>query len=101
MLRSPLITRLRVRSGLKLRKLRRLDESRHFQRGFEEATIGMAIAGPDLHWIRVNAALGELLGYAPSDLIGRSALDLTHPDDRAVSTEMHNGVLAGASRSRW
>ena len=64
MLRSALITR--VRGALKRRELRGLDESRHFQRGFEEATIGMAIAGPDLRWLRVNAALGELLGYEPS-----------------------------------
>ena len=56
----------------------------------------MAIAGPDLRWIRVNAALGELLGREPSDLVGRCALDLTHPDDRAISVSLHDGVIAGS-----
>jgi diguanylate cyclase (GGDEF)-like protein/PAS domain S-box-containing protein len=84
-----------VRGALTYRELRELQESRRFQRGFEEATIGMAVAGPDLRWIRVNAALGELLGREPADLVGRCALDLTHPDDREVSVQLHDGVIAG------
>ena len=85
-----------VRGALTYRELRELNKSRRFQRGFEEATIGMAIAGPDLHWIRVNAALGELLGYEVADLVGRCALDLTHPDDRAISVNLHDGVIGGS-----
>ena len=85
-----------LRGALTFRELRKLHESRRFQRGFEEATIGMAVAGPDLRWIRVNAALGELLGYEPDELVGRCALDLTHPDDVAISIELHEAVIAGA-----
>ena len=55
----------------------------------------MAVAGPDLRWI-VNASLGELLGYEPGELIGRCALDLTHPEDRAISVDLHDGVIAGS-----
>ncbi len=84
-----------VRGTLTFRELRKLHESRRFQRGFEEATIGMAIAGPDLRWIRVNAALARLLGYEPHELVGRCALDLTHPEDVAVSVNLHDGVIAG------
>ena len=85
-----------VRGALTYHELRASEESRRFQRGFEEATIAMAVAGPDLRWIRVNAALGELLGHAPADLVGRCALDLTHPDDRAISVNLHDGVIAGS-----
>jgi PAS domain S-box-containing protein len=84
-----------VRGARTYREQRELQESHRFQRGFEEAAIGMAIAGPDLRWIRVNAALGELLGRAPADLVGRNALDLTHPDDRAISIELHEALIAG------
>ena len=84
-----------VRVALTFRELRKLHESRRFQRGFEEATIGMAVAGPDLRWIRVNAALCELLGYESNELVGRCALDLTHPDDVAISIELHEAVIAG------
>ncbi len=84
-----------VRVALTYHELRAAQESRRFQRGFEEATIAMAVAGPDLRWVRVNAALGELLGYDPADLVGRNALDLTHPDDRAISVNLHDGVIAG------
>ena len=52
-------------AGRRRRALRALEESRRFERGFEQATIAMAVAGPDLRWIRVNASLGELLGYEP------------------------------------
>jgi diguanylate cyclase (GGDEF)-like protein/PAS domain S-box-containing protein len=84
-----------VRGALTFRELRKLHESRRFQRGFEEATIGMAIAGPDLRWIRVNAALARMLGYEPHELVGRCALDLTHPDDVSISVDLHDGVIAG------
>ena len=36
--------------------------------------------------VRVNDALCNLLGYAREELIGRSFLDITHPDDRNLST---------------
>jgi diguanylate cyclase (GGDEF)-like protein/PAS domain S-box-containing protein len=84
-----------VRGALTYRALQALPESRRFQRGFEEAAIGMAVAGPDLRWIRVNAALGELLGREPAELVGRCALDLTHPDDIEISVKLHEGVVAG------
>ena len=84
-----------VRGALTYLELRTSQESRPFQRGFEEAAIGMALAGPDLRWIRVNAALGELLGRTPAELVGRNALDLTHPDDRATSIALHDAVTVG------
>ncbi|HZD01829.1 MAG TPA: PAS domain-containing sensor histidine kinase [Actinomycetes bacterium] len=44
---------------------------------FEQAAIGMALVGLDGRLLRVNQALCDLLGRAPSELVGASLSDLT------------------------
>lgn len=43
----------------------------------------------------ISPSIGELLGYAPEELVGRKAVDITHPDDmpafRALMREVHDG----------
>ena len=41
-----------------------------------------------------NRATERLLGYRPEELIGRSAFDLIHPDDRAATFKKFEEVLA-------
>ena len=49
----------------------------------------MFLALPDGTITRANGAFGELLGYSAEEVeeLGWSAI--THPDDRARSTELH------------
>lgn len=58
-----------------------------FRSAFEDAPVGMAIAelgDPDERVIvSANAALGQMLGYLPDDLVGRTFKSLTHPEDNA------------------
>ncbi|MFZ4396314.1 MAG: PAS domain S-box protein [Kiritimatiellia bacterium] len=42
----------------------------------------------------VSPACQPLLGYAPRELVGRSAYDITHPDDQAGLRASHAAVLA-------
>jgi PAS domain S-box-containing protein len=42
---------------------------------------GMALLAPGGRWIEVNDAFCRLLGYSAEELIERSFLELTHPDD--------------------
>jgi diguanylate cyclase (GGDEF)-like protein/PAS domain S-box-containing protein len=83
------------RGALTYRELRELQESRRFQRGFEEAAIGMAVTDTDLRWVRVNGALGALLGHEPAEMLGRSALDFCVADDHARSLMLRDALLAG------
>ncbi|MFH1739605.1 MAG: PAS domain S-box protein, partial [bacterium] len=46
----------------------------------------------------VSPAIRSVLGYRPSDLIGRSGFDLVHPDDRSRSMESFQRILAGESQ---
>ena len=52
-----------------------------FRGAFEEAPIGMVMLTRELHVLRVNNAMCELLARDAEGLIGRSVLDFTHPED--------------------
>jgi PAS domain S-box-containing protein len=55
----------------------------------------MGIASPEGRWIRVNRALGELLGCREDELPGTLAENIIHPDDRAVQRDALRLLLAG------
>ena len=58
-----------------------LDGVQRLARAFEHTSIGMALQDPKGNWLEVNPAFCDLLGYARSDLIGLSSMELTHSDD--------------------
>ena len=60
------------------------DRDRSLPAMFEAAGVGMAVVADDGRWVAVNAALGRMLGHSPTELVGRSLDELTHPDDRFV-----------------
>ncbi|MES1158106.1 MAG: ATP-binding protein [Haliangium ochraceum] len=49
---------------------------------FERAPLGMVVFDQACRVIRANLALADMLGSTPEGLVGRSLLDITHPDDR-------------------
>ena len=51
---------------------------------------------PDGTYRFVSAAVRDLLGYEPTELVGRWAYDLFHPDDVAKVSSAHRAVLDGA-----
>jgi PAS domain S-box-containing protein len=53
---------------------------------FRDAAVGAAVISPEGRFLQVNPALCSLLGYAGSELIGKSVFDVTHPDDYELST---------------
>ncbi len=68
-----------------------------FEHAFEHAPIGMALVAPDGRWLRVNAALCELLGRAEDDLLAGSWQEITHPDDLERDLTELRCVLDGSS----
>jgi len=48
---------------------------------------------PDGAYLYVSPACQTLLGYAPEELVGRSAYDFFHPDDLDAITQSHQAVL--------
>jgi PAS domain S-box-containing protein len=61
---------------------RALQESEErFRLTVDEAPIGMALVGLDGHYVRVNRALCEIVGYSSTELTELTSDAITHPDD--------------------
>lgn len=72
------------------------ESEERFRRLFEQSPLGKAMAGLDFRFRAVNPALCEMLGYTPEELIGRSFLDVVHPDDRESCATMGSDLVNGA-----
>ena len=84
---APAIALGMARAAMTLGDLRRLYESRRFERGFEDATIGMAMIAPDMRYLRVNDALVGMFGFPAEQLLQTTTVAITHPDDLAMTRE--------------
>ena len=67
-----------------------------FRRVFEQSPLGKATAGIDLRLREVNPALCRMLGCTAEEIIGRSVLELVHPDDRDRCLAAAQELAAGA-----
>ena len=75
------------------RALRNSEE--RFSSAFEHASIGMALQGTDGHYLKVNRALCELLGYDEQELLRLTYQDLTHADSLAADALHVQELLSG------
>src|SRR5882762_9645773 len=66
-----------------------------FRSIFEQARLGMATATPEGRYLQVNPAFCKFLGYERDELLQKTNLDVTHPDDRARTRELMQESLAG------
>ncbi len=72
-----------------------LESEARFRNAFDYATIGMALVGPDGHWLKVNRALCEILGYGESELLQKTFNDVTHPEDQHTDHHSLQNLLTG------
>ena len=63
---------------------------------FNQAAVGMALAGLDGRLIEMNRKFSDILGYDPEQLRGRAVSELTHPDDQDMTETAIRRLLAGA-----
>jgi len=66
-----------------------------FRATFNQAAIGIAIAGLDCRFIEVNEKFASILGYAAHELRGVTFTELTHPQDLAETQRELQKLLAG------
>ena len=67
---------------------------------FDRSPIGMALYNTAGEFVRVNAAMCELLGRDPGDVLGRRDQELTHPEDRQADLDAAREVLEGRLDTR-
>jgi PAS domain S-box-containing protein len=59
------------------------ESENRFRRIFEGSPFGMTLSeGDSRRILQANPAFCEMLGYMPDELIGRTLLELTHPEER-------------------
>jgi PAS domain S-box-containing protein len=66
-----------------------------FRSLYEKAAVGIQQITNDGRILMVNAALCRMLGYSESELLGRTVMELTHPDDLAREAALRDPVLRG------
>jgi two-component system cell cycle sensor histidine kinase/response regulator CckA len=66
---------------------------------FEHAPIGEAVVAPDGRFLKVNAALCEIVGYPKDELLAKTFQDITHPEDLEADLEYVRQMLAGEIRT--
>ena len=71
-----------------------LSEER-FRSFYELGLIGMAITSPDMEWVQCNDLLCRMLGYSREELLLKSELELTHPEELELQELQSRRVLAG------
>jgi diguanylate cyclase (GGDEF)-like protein/PAS domain S-box-containing protein len=71
------------------------ESEQRFFSAFQHATIGMALTRPDGRFLRVNAAVCQMLGYTEDELLQLGITDITHPDDMATDAEQMLQLLVG------
>ncbi len=90
----------RAQNNARVRAERNADELRRAQKlireaqiryeaAFNQAAVGMTIISLDGHLTEVNQRLCDMLGYTREELLGKSAYEITHPDDVHRTRDMN------------
>lgn len=73
-----------------------LNESQNrFRAMFEYSAAGMAVAGRDLHFIDVNNAFCQMLGYSKEQMLKMTVKDVTFPEDLALTNQSIQKLASG------
>ncbi|VEG92162.1 GGDEF domain-containing protein [Legionella spiritensis] len=79
-----------------LANLKRSEEN--FRNTLEYAPIGMAIVSPEGNCVHANRTMLEMLGYSADELNHKNVLDITHPDDIAMTKDSMKKLILGELR---
>jgi PAS domain S-box-containing protein len=66
----------------------------------EGAPVGIALTDSHGHYVATNSALQRMMGYSEKELRGRSAADITHEEDRAMTRVMIAATAEGKLPTR-
>jgi PAS domain S-box-containing protein len=73
----------------------RRESEERFRKGFEDGPIGMILIGKDKRIFRANQALCDMIGYSAEELIGRTLMEISHPDDVEADLALAEKVFRG------
>ncbi|MGY8768666.1 MAG: PAS domain-containing protein [Pirellulales bacterium] len=68
---------------------------KRFRSYYDLGLVGMALTSPKTGWLHVNARLCEIFGYPQHELLEKTWVELTHPDDIEKDLYEFERVLSG------
>ena len=68
---------------------------KRFRTVFEQAPFGILVTDSSLRIAKANRAICGMLGYREEELAGRTAQEITHPDEQAALSTAQDSVRAG------
>ncbi|MGD0235881.1 MAG: PAS domain S-box protein [Syntrophorhabdales bacterium] len=72
------------------------ESEERFRLTFDQSPTGAVIADPsDFQWIRANKAFCDFTGYSEEELTQLTYMDITHPDDMALTSEQVRRLIGG------
>jgi PAS domain S-box-containing protein len=77
------------------RRTAALQESEaRFRATFEQANVGIVEVDIQGKFIRINQKFADIIGYSEAELLGRSFMDITHPEDITADCLQMESFLA-------
>ena len=75
------------------------ESEERFRGTFENAAVGIAHEDLSGHFLRFNKRVCEILGYSPTELIGKTLSEVTYPEDLADDLAKFDALKRGESSS--
>jgi PAS domain S-box-containing protein len=83
-------------TGLKRAEAALRESEATFRAMFDVSSVGkIEVDSGNARFLRANAAMCELVGYSEAELLARTILDITHPDERERDREMCRRLATG------
>ncbi len=86
-------------SDLKTKERILRNSEARFRSAFDDAAIGMALVSLQGRFTKVNRSLCEITGYSEPELLSKTFVDITHPDDLDSDMNYVRQMLAGEIRT--
>lgn len=71
------------------------ESEERFRSAFDHAPIGIGLVSPVGHWLKVNLALTEILGFSKEEFLATDFQALIHPDDLGNTLVKVHEMLSG------
>ena len=62
---------------------------------FDQAAVGMAYVGPDGRFLRINRKFCDIVGYSECEMLERTFMDITHPEDVGMDGRALRRLVSG------
>jgi diguanylate cyclase (GGDEF)-like protein/PAS domain S-box-containing protein len=86
-----------MRARMGQASVRARETAERFRLAFESGVSGMALVSPDGHFLEVNRALCEMVGYREDELVGLTFHSITHPDDLVANVDQQRALQQGTT----